>query len=98
MISKEDVKKLATLARIKLTPEEEGSLAADMENILGYVKQIQEVSAAQDSGATKKQGHPAAKNVLRADGEPHKSGEYTEDLLAAAPARQGQYVKVKKIL
>jgi len=97
MISKENVRKLAGLARIKLTPAEEASLAADMENILGYVKQIQEVSASQNSD-TKKQGHPAAKNVLRADGEPHKSGEYTEDLLAAAPARQGQYVKVKKIL
>ncbi len=45
MISTNDVKKLAALARIKLTAEEEEKLAKDMESILGYVKQIKEVAA-----------------------------------------------------
>ena len=96
MISNDDVKKLAALARIKLTSDEETSLAKDMENILGYVKQIQEVSAGKEH--VTKASHPAAKNVLREDGEPHPTGAHTEELLAAAPAHQGQFVKVKKIL
>lgn len=37
-------------------------------------------------------------NVMREDGEPHESGLYTEKLLSAAPQREGQYIKVKKIL
>ena len=96
MISNDDVKKLAALARIKLTPGEEQALFSDMENILDYVKQIQEVSASQRGeidGTT-----VAVQNVLRSDDMPHKSGAYTEELLATVPERQGHYVKVKKIL
>lgn len=37
-------------------------------------------------------------NVMREDTEPHESGIYTEKLLSAAPQREGQYIKVKKIL
>ncbi len=95
MISTDDVKKLAALARIKLTLEEETSLAGDMENILGYVQQLQDVSAEQHAVAADAN---AARNVLRPDEAPHERGAYSEDLLAAAPARQGQHVKVKKIL
>lgn len=38
------------------------------------------------------------RNVFREDKNPHLSGEFTEDLLAEAPQRQGEFVKVKKIL
>ncbi len=96
MISKHDIQKLAALSRIKLTSEEEASVAGDMENILGYVQQIQDVSA-QHTG-THVRDTNAPHNVLRADEEPHQSGAYTEALLAATPARHGNYVKVKKIL
>jgi aspartyl-tRNA(Asn)/glutamyl-tRNA(Gln) amidotransferase subunit C len=93
MISKDDVRKLAALARIKTTDVEEEKLAGDMENILGYVQQIQQISGGDGSAQLQ-----SAKNVLRPDAEPHPSGAFTEDLLSAAPARQGQFVKVKKIL
>ncbi len=35
---------------------------------------------------------------MRDDADPHEAGLYTEDLLKAAPGRDGNYVKVKKIL
>ncbi|MCC2630579.1 MAG: glutamyl-tRNA(Gln) and/or aspartyl-tRNA(Asn) amidotransferase subunit [Candidatus Paceibacter sp.] len=93
MISKDDVKKLANLARIKLTSEEEEKFAKDMENILGYVTQIQNVSGTVDARGTEK-----VKNALREDNAPHESGIHTEAILAEAPKRKGDYVQVKKIL
>ena len=38
------------------------------------------------------------RNVFREDKDPHLPGEFTEDLLAEAPRRQDNFVKVKKIL
>ncbi len=92
MISVEDIRKLAMLARMKLSSEEEVKLVQDMENILGYVQQIQQVS---NTIETQKE---RLKNVFREDTAPHESGAYTEALLNEAPGRDGQYVKVKKIL
>lgn len=92
MISADDVRKLGALARIKLTAEEEQKLARDMQNILGYVEQIKKVSADMERA-----DHPN-RNVLRADEKPHEPGIHTEAVLAEAPKREGQYVKVKKIL
>lgn len=93
MISENDVKKLATLARIKLSPEEETKLARDMESILGYVQQIQSVEIPEMSGRKER-----VRNVLRDDANPHESGIHTQDILNEAPGREGDYLKVKKIL
>jgi aspartyl-tRNA(Asn)/glutamyl-tRNA(Gln) amidotransferase subunit C len=93
MISGDEVKKLANLARMKLTPEEEQSLSKDMGNILEYVHQIQKVSAGDED-----RDMSAIRNIMRDDAMPHESGLHTEELLAEAPEREGNYVKVKKIL
>ena len=37
-------------------------------------------------------------NVMREDKDPHEAGLYTEKILEQAPAREGDYIKVKKIL
>ncbi len=93
MISKDDVKKLAALARIKLTSEEEEKFAKDMENILGFVNQIQKVTSTVDARGSEK-----LTNVLRDDDHPHEPGIHTEAILAEAPKRKGDYIQVKKIL
>ncbi|MDQ3076938.1 MAG: aspartyl/glutamyl-tRNA amidotransferase subunit C [bacterium] len=92
MISVEDIRKLAMLARMKLSSEEEVKLVQDMDNILGYVQQIQEASDSLDAS------EPTLKNVFRNDTQSHESGLYTEKILNEAPLRDGAYVKVKKIL
>lgn len=92
MISGDDVKKLASLARIKLTKEEEDKLAKDMENILGFVEQIKKVSASVEKNKE------ANRNAFRDDENPHESGAYNKELLRESPKREGDYVKVKKIL
>lgn len=94
MISTETIEKLLSLARIEVSPEEKEKLRTDVENILGYVGEIEKAAVNLDT-------EPRAgdlRNVMRDDGTPHESGMYTEKLLAQAPKRTGDYVSVKKIL
>ncbi len=93
MISRDDIKKLANLARMKLSSEEEEKFTTEIDSILGYVAQIQKAT-----GIKRSAGSERIKNVLRDDTTPHESGINTEVLLAEAPQREGQYVKVKKIM
>lgn len=92
MITKDDIKKLAGLARIELSDNEIEHLAGEVGSILGYVSQV--TNAAGD--LVRKL--PKLHNVMREDVEQNKSGEYTEAILRNAPRRQENYLKVKKIL
>jgi aspartyl/glutamyl-tRNA(Asn/Gln) amidotransferase C subunit len=97
MITIEDIQKLAELSRIKIAPEEQESLRSEIESILGYIDQIKKAAKTSDvSGSAAKDG--ALRNVMREDAEPHMPSEFTEKILSAAPAREGNYLKVKKIL
>ena len=59
-----DIKYVANLARIALTPDEEAKLGAQLGDILGYIKQLEEL----DVTGVEPMAHavPLA-NVLRAD-------------------------------
>ncbi|MES2059874.1 MAG: Asp-tRNA(Asn)/Glu-tRNA(Gln) amidotransferase subunit GatC [Patescibacteria group bacterium] len=91
MISKEEIEKLAGLARLALTEEEKAKFQSEIEAILGFVAKVKE--AAEDAPPPEY----SSINVLRNDEVLH-NGEYTEDLLNAAPMREDNFVKVKKIL
>lgn len=93
-MTKEDIEHLAKLSRIALTPHEVEALLVDITSILGYVSEIEKIT--ENTAGEKKVG--ALYNVMREDGNPHESGIYTEDLLTLAPNRDGQYLKVKKII
>ncbi len=90
-----DIEKLAKLARIELTDAEKVAFAHDLDSILGYVDQIREVAT--DDKPAEVGG---IFNVLREDEvQPdHETGQFTEKILAEAPAVQDGFVKVKKIL
>lgn len=91
-ISREEIEKLANLARIKISEEEKESMRTDIEAILEYVGHVKAVST---DGI---QEVPVLRNVMRDDAVTHHSAEFTESLLALAPSRDGNYLKVKKIL
>ncbi len=93
MISKEDIKKLAVLARITVSDKEAESFAGEAEGILGYVFDVGEVSAQGGGDA-----HTALTNVMREDGEPHASGAFTTSILAAAPKEKNGYIEVRKVI
>ena len=96
MISKEEVEHLAKLARIELWPSEAEDLTAEIGSILGYVGQIKEASGEINAEMEKK--IPKLRNVMRDDIPTNTPGQYTEEILKNAPSRQGNYLKVKKIL
>ena len=81
---------------LRLETAEAEKLAGEFEAILTYVGEVKKIAPGADAG--QKPAELALKNVLREDANPHESGIYTEAVLANAPAREGEYVKVKKIL
>jgi len=92
MIDKETIKNLADLARIEMSDSEAEAMTKDLDSILGYVGQINEVSGDSKPSVSKH------RNIMRDDVVTTESREYTEKLLKNAPARDGDYLKVKKIL
>ncbi|MBX9907055.1 Asp-tRNA(Asn)/Glu-tRNA(Gln) amidotransferase subunit GatC [Patescibacteria group bacterium] len=93
-MTKEEVLHLATLARIELSPEEIVRFGTDFDAILSYVARIKDLAGSDTSTPHLGVVH----NVFREDADPHEPGLYTESLLAAAPTREKEYIKVKKIL
>lgn len=94
-MNKEKVLNLATLARIRISEAEAESLSHEFDAILQYVGEVKSI------GVGKEAKNPAdfpIRNVMREDGGPHESGIHTEGILKNAPAREGDYLKVKKIL
>ncbi|MBI2121057.1 MAG: Asp-tRNA(Asn)/Glu-tRNA(Gln) amidotransferase subunit GatC [Parcubacteria group bacterium] len=94
MITKEDIEKLADLARIEVEEGERERLRSSMEGILDYVSEVGKIS---DSSASAPD-LGTLRNVFREDGEPHEGGAYTDSVLKNAPDTEGGYIKVKKIL
>jgi aspartyl-tRNA(Asn)/glutamyl-tRNA(Gln) amidotransferase subunit C len=92
MITTEDIKHLADLSRMEISDAEMEKLTAEIDAILGYVGQI--INTTGDMTRTV----PLLHNVMREDEPQNKSGEYMESILANVPAREGNYLKVKKIL
>lgn len=90
--TKEDLANLSLLARISVTPEEEEKMLHDMQAILGYVSEINEVSG--DVERVKGNHY----NIVREDVITHESGSNTEAVLAEAPETEDGYVKVSQVL
>lgn len=92
MIERKDIEKLGTLSRIALSEEEKDLFVSEIDSILAYVGRVKDVQAG--SGGT----IGLVSDVFREDGAPHESGIFTEAILSSAPKREGNYLKVKKIL
>ena len=92
MADKVDIGALAKLARLEVSDAELAKLEKEIPDILAFVATIQKAAAE----APKEQS--ALRNVMRADENPHESGIYTEKLLSAAPAREGDRIVVKQVI
>ena len=95
MISKEEVLKLAELARLKVSDEEALSLQKDISDILLYVGHVSTIEASKTIES------PALRNVLRSDApreDGHPLSDKEEALRAAFPTREGAYNVVRKII
>lgn len=86
-----DVENLAELARIELSEEEKRGLLLDMEKILEYVKQVEEVKGEDMKPSYK------LRNVWRED-ELTPRNFSRELIVSQFPDSQDGFLKVKKIM
>jgi aspartyl-tRNA(Asn)/glutamyl-tRNA(Gln) amidotransferase subunit C len=94
MITKDEVQKLADLAHLAVAPDELERIAGEMDAILGYVSEIDTLS---DAEVAPQETLPL-RNVMREDVVHNEPGMYTEAITAQFPARDGDLLRVKKIL
>jgi aspartyl-tRNA(Asn)/glutamyl-tRNA(Gln) amidotransferase subunit C len=88
-----DVKYVAHLARISLSPDEEKKIGAQLGNILGYIEKLREL----DVSAVEPTAHAVPLiNVVRPDEV--KPSLSTEDALRNAPAQANGLFLVPKIV
>lgn len=93
MLTREQVQKVALLARLKLTEAEVDAMTAQLGAILGYVEQLNELN----TEGVEPLAHPLPlQNVFRAD-EPAPSLT-VDEALANAPKRQGDFYSAPAIL
>lgn len=93
MASKDDVAKLAALARLSVSESELEKFAKEFDGVLAYVGQINELEVKDLKGEVSR-----VRNVMREDGNPHESGRYTKQIVEQFPERDDDYLVVKKII
>ena len=92
-ITKEEVKKVAHLARLELNDNEISNHAKQLEKILDYVKQLEKIDT-DDVPCTTRAIEVI--NVFRKDKK--KDSSCSEELLDLGPSREDKYFKVPKII
>ena len=92
-INKEEVKKVAHLARLELEEHEINNHAEQLEKILEYIKQLEKIDT---DGVASTTRAIEVINVLRKDEK--KNSDCTDELLELAPSRENKFFKVPKII
>lgn len=92
-ITRDEVRRTATLARLRLEPGEEEQLTADLAHILDAFERLQAVdtSGVEPTAHIDHVGAPLRDDVVT-------NGPAGEALLAGAPAREGRRFRVPKII
>jgi aspartyl-tRNA(Asn)/glutamyl-tRNA(Gln) amidotransferase subunit C len=93
MLSQEDVHKVALLARLKLTPEEEENYTSQMSSIFDYFEQLSELDLTNIEPTTRAID---VINITRTDEQ--ITYENLEGIYQAAPEQEETFFKVPKIL
>jgi len=100
MVSKDDIKNLAELARLELKDEEVAGLQKDISNILEYVETVSNVEIPQGDTLRDK-AELSLRNVMRED-TPRPADDVLagkeEAVKSAFPKREGDYNVVRKII
>lgn len=93
MIDRDQVQKVAHLARLQLTPDEEEKFTMQLNDILDYFEQLSELDVSDVPPTTRAID---VSNVVRPDA--HQPSPAREALLDNAPDRDGDFFKVPKIV
>ena len=92
-ITREEVRRVALLARLQLSPEEEELLTGQLDGILEYMDKLNRL----DTENIEPLAHAVdIVNAFREDRVTHRPEP--ENLLANAPAKENSFFKVPKII
>jgi aspartyl-tRNA(Asn)/glutamyl-tRNA(Gln) amidotransferase subunit C len=92
-LSTDEVLKVGTLSRIRLSDDEVAKFASQLSSILGYVEKLSEL----DTAGVEPLAHALpVHNVLR-DDQP-RPGLPTEQALSGAPQTDGDFFRVPRVL
>jgi len=91
-LSREELRGVALLARLRLSPEEESPLTMELDAILRYMDKLNQLN----TDHVEPFKHAISLNPLREDRVTNRPD--TESLLANAPDRDGTFFKVPKII
>jgi aspartyl-tRNA(Asn)/glutamyl-tRNA(Gln) amidotransferase subunit C len=94
LLSLADVKKIASLARLRLSPEAAAAAQRDLAGILKHFSQIQSIDTRDVPTSDDVTG---LKNVTRLDEARPEAICSSEDILAAAPSASENHIKVKAV-
>lgn len=92
LFTEQDLDNLSKLARINVSPEEKSKMVVDIQSILGYISEINEVQGEVI------RGEEEFFNVVRDDVVTRESGSNSDVLLAEAPVTKNGYVQVEQVL
>ncbi len=92
-ITKEEVEKVAHLARLELNENEVNNHAEQLEKILDYIGQLEKIDTDNIPCTTRA---IEVINVFRKDEK--KNSDCNEEILGLAPSKEDKYFKVPKIM
>ena len=93
-LTREDVHRLAMLAKITITEDEIAQMQKDLDSVLAYVEKLQDVDTSNLEPTNQVTG---LKNIMRND-EVIDYGMSQEALLANVPEVEKNYIKPKRVL
>ena len=92
-ITRDEVKKVAHLARLELNEDEINNHAKQLEKILKYIKQLEKIDTNDVPSTTRA---IEVTNVFRKDKK--NNSECIHELLELGPSREDKFFKVPKII
>lgn len=92
-LSRESVQRIATLARLRLTADEESEIIEQLDRILSYMDKLNELDTANIELFNHDIDNLSALREDRLTNQPN-----TDALLTNAPDRDGNFFKVPKII
>jgi len=93
-MNRDDIKHLASLARIRLEDSELEQFEAELPAIVDYVSAVNNIADEEDT-----EPNPGVRpNIFRTDDITNAPNQFTEDIIAQMPHSDGRFLSVKKIL
>lgn len=97
-VTKDEVAKIASLARIAMSDEELERMVPELNNILGWIEQLGEVDTSDVEPMTAVIPNTLRLRADEVNADPKTGGDRREDVLANAPVAEHGFFGVPKVI